>query len=72
MQGRGRFAGLFDHRGEHVDVADGDAFGEEGLDERHFGQVLAPQGLEGGGYGGPTVPEVVPGAELDGIHRAGA
>jgi len=42
------------------------------VDEQHFGQALAPQVFEGGGDRGPAVPEVVPGAELDGIQSAGA
>jgi hypothetical protein len=47
---------LFDHRGEHVDVADGDAFGEEGMDEQDLGQAPAAQVLEGDGAGGRRYP----------------
>jgi hypothetical protein len=70
-QAHGRAVGLLDHRRERVDVANGDAFGEAAVDEQHFGQAPAAQVFEGGGDRGAAVPQVVLGAELDGIHEAG-
>ena len=59
------FQGLFDHRGEHVDVADGHAFGKAAVDEQRPGQAPPAQVIEGHGDGWPSVPHGVLGTELD-------